>query len=169
VIAGSRLITLATTPFAAAGILLASLVAFYYPSLLGLSITDHIGHQWTIVYLLFVGMLVATSVIRPRALPPTSFAPQLSAVAMVLATYTVLGIVLFTSSRLLQPDWYGAMAGPWGVDPLHDQQAGGVIVLSIGILQSVVLAILIVRTRYPDRSRTRSSKAPEEVESAGPR
>jgi putative copper resistance protein D len=168
VIAGSRLISLATTPFAAAGILLASLVAFYYPPLLGWGITDHIGHQWVIVYLLFVGTLVATSVIRSRALPPTSFVVRLSAVAMVIATYTILGIVLSTSTGLLQADWYGALAGPWGVDSLQDQQGGGVIVLSIGILHSVVLAILIVRTRYPDRSPTPSSKEPEEIESAGP-
>lgn len=169
VIAGSRLITFATAPFAAAGILLASLAAFYYPPLLGWGITDHIGHQWTIVYFLFVGTLVATSVIRLRSLSPTSFSARLSAVAVVLATYTVLGIMLLTSTGLLQPDWYGVMAGPWGVDPLRDQQAGGAIVLSIGTLHSAVLAILIVRTRYPFRSRTPSSKAPEEIDSGGPR
>jgi putative copper resistance protein D len=156
-ITDSRLITLAATPFAAAGILVVSLVVSYYPPLLGWGISDHIGHQWTIISSLFVGILLATSAIRPSA----SVAARLSAVGIVAATYTISGIVLLTSTGLLQPDGYGALAEPWGVNPVQDQQASGALVLSIGILHTIVLAAVIIRARHPFRSRNFASSAPD--------
>jgi putative copper resistance protein D len=159
VITDSRLLTLATTPFIAAGILVASLAAFYYPPLLGWSISDHIGHQWTIIFFLFVGILIAASAIRP----PSSVAARLSAVGVVAATYTVIGIALLTSTGLLVPDGYGALAEPWGVNPAQDQQTSGALVLSIGILHTIVLATLIIRDRPPVRARDLASSVPEEI------
>lgn len=158
-ITDSRLVTFATTPFVAAGILVASLAAFYYPPLLGWSISDHIGHQWTIISFLFVGILLAASAIRP----PSSVAARLSAVGVIAATYTISGIALLTSTGLLVPDGYGALAEPWGVNPVQDQQASGALVLSIGILHTIVLAALIVRDRHPVRARDLASCVPDEI------
>ncbi|MDQ6751893.1 MAG: bifunctional copper resistance protein CopD/cytochrome c oxidase assembly protein [Actinomycetota bacterium] len=162
VIARSRLIAVATTPFAAAGVLLASLLAFYYPPLLGWSITNQIGHQWMILQSLLAGSLFVASVIRAPSPSSRSFPVRMMAVVVVLVTYVVLGIVLATGAGLLQPEWYGAMAGPWGVDPLKDQQAGGAVVLAIGTLQSTALAIIVMRTRYRHRSLTSSFEVSEE-------
>lgn len=155
VIAGSRLISFATTPLAAAGILFASLLTFYYPPLHRWGISNYIGHQWTMVYFLFVGSLFATSVIRPRSPASEPLSVRLSVVTVVFAIYVGLGITLWMSTGLVQPDWYGALASPWGVDPLKDQQTGGTVVLGVGFLQSVVLAIITLRTRYLHTSCTR--------------
>ena len=163
-ITDSRLITFVTTPFIAASILMASLAAFYYPPLLGWSISDHIGHQWTIISSLVVGILLAASAIRP----PASVAARLSAVGVVAATYGVTGIALLTSNGLLHPDGYGALAGPWGVNPAQDQQASGALVLSIGILHTIFLATLIIRARHPARARNLATSAFQETGSGPP-
>ena len=140
----SRLAAFATTPVAAAGIFVASWAAFYYPPLLGWSISDPIGHQWMIVSALFVGIILAASAIRS----PSSIAARLSAVVVVAAIYTIAGVVLLTSAGLLQPDGYGALAKPWGVDPVQDQQASGALVLSIGVLHAIALAVIATSSRH---------------------
>ncbi|MCZ2402966.1 bifunctional copper resistance protein CopD/cytochrome c oxidase assembly protein [Paenarthrobacter sp. Z7-10] len=147
VIARSRLVVVATAPLAATGVLLASLLIFYYPPVLRWSISNQIGHQWMMVHLLLAGSLFVTSVIRGHSPFSRPSAGPLIAVGVVLVGFAVLGIALAAGTDLLQPQWYGAMGRPWGMDPLHDQQAGGTVVVIIAVLQTAGLAIMIARTR----------------------
>ncbi len=135
-------------PYAAAGLLTASLLVFYYSPLLRWTTSDPVGHQLMTAYFLAVGSLFVTSLRRP-ARGPTSRAPDpLYAALGMTVFYAGLGLALLSSPNLLLPEWYGAMEGPWGIGPLADQQLAGVYVMTIGVVEGTLFSLALLR-RHP--------------------
>lgn len=145
----SRVSSALVQPHTAAGLVMASVLAYYLSPLLEWSARELLGHQWMVVHFLSVGCLFATSVLRgPRGDAPSRRRAR-NAVLAVAVFYALFGGWMVTGAPLLSADWYAAMERPWGIDPLVNQRLGGWYVLLLGVAQAAGLTALLSRRSNP--------------------
>lgn len=139
-VAGSWAFRVLVHPYVAAGLVMASVLAYYNTSLLEWSARELLGHQWMAFHFLAVGALLGTAVLGAPgsgAHVPRRARTALPALALF---YVIFGTVLLVGTPPLSPDWYAAMERPWGIDPLIDQALGGWYVVGLGLAQTAGLA-----------------------------
>lgn len=159
-VAGSRTRLLLTRPPVAAVLLAGTGFLLYLTGLYELTLRSHAAHLVMIGSFLAVGGLFFWAVLgvdpgpRPAGGPavprPDGGPARLLAVVLLLAAQIALGLLLAGSGTLLAPDWFTALARPWGDPPLADQQAASRLLWFLGSLPPLVtLAVLTHRHRRP--------------------
>lgn len=140
----SRAAAVLARPSVAGGLLVVSVLAFYFTPLLEWSARELLGHQWMLIHFLAFGCLFATAVLGhdDRGDHRRRPWPALLAVGVV---HVLLGAWMAWGARPVSADWYAAMQRPWGIDPLTDQQLGGWYLLALGAVQVAALAAAVTR------------------------
>ncbi|HET7475163.1 MAG TPA: bifunctional copper resistance protein CopD/cytochrome c oxidase assembly protein [Dermatophilaceae bacterium] len=140
----STYLSVLANPVVAAALFFASLVAFYNTGLFELALTTHTGHVLMIVHFLLTGYLFAWVLVGvdpgPRRWPPVL---RLLVLFATVSFHAFFGVALTSQTTLLAPDFYRALALPYPVDLLADQQRGGAIAWGVGEVPTLVLAILV--------------------------
>ncbi|AMM19260.1 hypothetical protein AX769_02825 [Frondihabitans sp. PAMC 28766] len=144
----SRLAAWLTYPLVGPVLLGVSLWAWIHTPLLRWSVTTYSGHLVMVLQLVLVGWLFAQAVAGVDPVPVRAGRGiRILVVAIVAAVAVVVGVLLATGSGLLLSDWYGAMGRLWGLPPLADQQAGGVVLAVVGFVVCAVLGVVVLRRR----------------------
>jgi putative copper resistance protein D len=146
----SRAAAWLTYPLTGPVLLGGSLWAWIHTPLLRWSVTTSSGHLVMVLQLVLVGWLFAQSVIGVDPVPVRAGrGVRILVVSIVAAASLALGGQLAATSGLLMSNWYGAMGRLWGLPPVADQQAGGVVLAVVGVLACAVLAVGAVRATRP--------------------
>ena len=133
-VAGSRASRVLTDPYVAAGLVMASVLVYYYSPLLEWSARELLGHQWMMVHFLAAGCLLGTAVLGTIGGPAHAPRRATTALSALAVFYAVLSGALVFGTSPVSAGWYAAMEQPWGIDPLADQRLGGWYVLVLGAL-----------------------------------
>jgi cytochrome c oxidase assembly factor CtaG/putative copper export protein len=158
----SRALRVLGNPIVAAVIFMGSLVAFYYSSLLGHSLTTHTGHVLMNVHFLLAGYLFASVLIGvDPGIQHPPYPLRLVLLLVTLSFHAFFGLALMSSNQLLAPHFYSAIGRTWGASALSDQQTGGAIAWGVGDIPSLLLALGIVAawSRSDDREARRHDRA----------
>ncbi|MFK3983254.1 cytochrome c oxidase assembly protein [Micromonospora sp. NPDC050397] len=160
---GSRTRLLLTRPPVAAVPLAGIGYLLYFTGLYELTLRSHAAHLVMIGCFLAVGGLFFWAVLGVDAVPdrPRSHAPRLLAVVLLLVAQIGLGVLLARSGELLAPNWFTALARPWGDPPLADQQSAATLLWSLGSLPPLAaLAALLLPPPTPTSRRPRPAARP---------
>ena len=158
----SRFVRLVGHPLVAAGLFMASLIAFYYSPLFGEALRTHTGHVLMNVHFLLVGYLFASVLIGvdpgPQR-PPYPF--RLVLLLATLSFHAFFGVALMSSTALLQGSFFQELQRHWGASLLSDQQTAGGIAWGVGDIPSLALAlgIAVAWARSDDREARRRDRA----------
>lgn len=169
----SRAWTRATHPAVASAVMVGSLVFFYYSDALGFALRQLAGRELMNAYFVAVGCLFVQSMLgtRPNPRPMASYRARVVLLVAVMATQGVMGAVLGYSRTLREPEWFQGLGRTWGLAPLADQQAAGVIqwVISAGAVLTIILLISIQTSRSdPGKERKNNSDHAPREPHAGP-
>ncbi len=130
-----------------------SLWAWLHTPLLRWSVATGWGHFAMVLELVLVGWLFAQSVVGVDPVPVRAGRGIRILVASVVAVVTgALGIALAAGQGLLLSNWYGATGRLWGLPPVADQQAGGVVLAVVGLVTCAVLVVVALVRGAPDRA-----------------
>ncbi|WP_040167629.1 cytochrome c oxidase assembly protein [Microbacterium gorillae] len=133
-----------THPVVAAVVYVASLWIFYFTDLFRWSVYDHLGHEWMIIHFLITGYLFMLSLVGIDPVPKRMPYPgRLITLIAAAAIHAFFGVALMMQTGLMLPEWFGAMARPWGPTPMEDQYIGGGIAWSIGEIPNLIVAITL--------------------------
>ena len=145
-------------PVVAAGLLIFSLVVFYYTSLFPVAMITHPGHVLMTAHFLLVGYLFISSLIGidPGPARPPHFV-RLIVLLITMAFHAIFGVSLMASTTLLAPNWWHAISQADDVALVADQQAAGGIAWAAGDLPSflIVVALLVGWFRSDSREARR--------------
>ena len=144
-------------PLVAAGLLIVSLVAFYYTWLFPSAMITHPGHVLMTTHFLIVGYLFIWSLIGIDPGPARSPYPlRLIVLLITMAFHAFFGISLMASTTLLAPNWWHALGGADDAALIADQQAGGGIAWAAGDLPAFLLVVaLLVSWFHSDQREAR--------------
>jgi len=132
-------------PVVAAGLLIVSLVVFYYTWLFPLAMITHPGHVLMTTHFLIVGYLFIWSLIGIDPGPARSPYPlRLIVLLITMAFHAFFGISLMGSTTLLAPNWWHALGGADDAALIADQQAGGGIAWAASDLPAFLLVVALV-------------------------
>ena len=157
-------------PCVAAGLVMASMVVYYYSPLLEWSARDLLGHQWMVIHFLAVGSLLGAAVLgatRSRGNTPCRVR---KALPMLAVFYGLFGATLLAGTHLVSANWYAAMEQPWGVDPFADQRVGGwyIAVLGGALVAGLAAGVFVRRRKFlPDHDQTATPAEPVMTAGAG--
>lgn len=132
-------------PVVAAGLFVASLVAFYYSSLFELSLQSHTAHQVMVLHFLASGYLFCSAVIGVDPgpdRPPFPFRALL--IMVVFAMHAFFSVSLMSSNRVIAETWFTALQRDWGRTLLEDQNLGASIGWALGDYPLAVMAVALV-------------------------
>ncbi|MFI7068898.1 cytochrome c oxidase assembly protein [Micromonospora sediminicola] len=159
-----------THPVVALALYVASLYVLYFTGLYELAVRSHAAHLAMIAHFLGVGYLFFWTVIgidpAPRQVP---YPLKLILVLISMVLHAFLGVALMQSATVLAPDWWTALARPWGPTPLQDQHAAGGIAWSFGELPTVIVlgALMLQWIRADQREARRRDRAADRAEAEG--
>lgn len=149
----SRVAAWMTHPFVGPALVAISLWAWLHTPLLRWSVATGWGHFAMVLELVLVGWLFAQSVVGVDPVPVRAGRGIRILVASVVAVVTgALGIALAAGQGLLLSNWYGATGRLWGLPPVADQQAGGVVLAVVGLVTCAVLVVVALVRGAPDRA-----------------
>ncbi|WP_298254319.1 cytochrome c oxidase assembly protein [uncultured Arthrobacter sp.] len=155
----SRLIT---HPLFAAGNFVASIIVFYYSSLFGFALREHVGHELMITHFLLTGYIFVLSMIGTDPVPYRAPYPlRILLLFATMAFHAFFGVALMGSTSLLQASWFGNMGRDWGGSALADQQVGGAVTWGVGEIPTLLLAIgvAVMWSRSDARETKRTDRA----------
>ncbi|GAA1715202.1 cytochrome c oxidase assembly protein [Fodinicola feengrottensis] len=158
---------LLTNPLVALTIYVASFYGMYFTGLYEQMLRTHALHLLMFTHFLVAGYLFFWILIgvdpAPRPLPYPVRIPLLF-VSMIFHAF--FGLALMQSTSLLAADWYQALARPWGVPALVDQQTGAGIAWAFGEVPSlvIVLALLYQWIRSDEREQRRFDRAADRAD-----
>jgi cytochrome c oxidase assembly factor CtaG/putative copper export protein len=144
-------------PAVAAGLLIISLVVFYYTWLFPMAMITHPGHVLMAIHFLIVGYLFVWSLIGIDPGPTRPPYPLRVLVLLItMAFHAVFGVSLMASTTLLAPTWWYALGQAEDAALVADQQAGGGIAWAAGDVPSLLLMVaLVVSWFQSDRREAR--------------
>jgi cytochrome c oxidase assembly factor CtaG/putative copper export protein len=144
----SRVAAWLTHPFVGPALVAVSLWAWLHTPLLRWSVATGWGHFAMVLELVLVGWLWAQAVVGVDPVPVRAGRGiRILVAAVVAAVAAVLGIALAAGQGLLLSNWYGATGRLWGLPPVTDQQAGGVVLTAVALATCAVLAVVAVVQR----------------------
>ena len=136
----SDILRVLSHPVVAAGLLIVSLVAFYYTWLFPVAMITHPGHVLMAIHFLIVGYLFVWSLIGIDPGPARPPYPLRVVVLLItMAFHAMFGVSLMASTTLLAPTWWHALGRADDAALVADQQTGGAIAWAAGDLPSLLL------------------------------
>lgn len=158
------------TPLVAALHVVFSMVLLYLTPLHALVLTSHVAHLFMVLHLSVAGYLFTNALIGTDPGPRRPHhGVRLALLLPSMLFHTFFGLVLLSSTRLVEPGYYARLALPWLRDPLADQQVGGALMWAMGEIPALGLALLIalrwaladdVEQARADRRRRRAVTGP---------
>lgn len=123
----------------------ASLVAFYYSTLLDLSLATHTGHVLMTAHFLLAGYLFASCLVGVDPGPTRPIFPlRVVMVMVVFGFHAFFSVSLMASRQVLAEDWFSGLARPWGGSLLEDQYVGASLGWALGDLPLAMVAAAMV-------------------------
>lgn len=120
------------------------------------SLADPLVHELRVVALLVAGSLVTAAILRPAGTYPRRM--RVVVVFGSAAALASVGSWVLLQSGLIAASWFGAMGRQWGLEPMADQQAAGmVILLSAPMLLLFGLSVDYILSGH-------STRSPQEVD-----
>ncbi|MFI7519575.1 cytochrome c oxidase assembly protein [Micromonospora globbae] len=159
-----------THPVVALALYVASLYVLYFTGLYELAVRSHAAHLAMVGHFLGVGYLFFWVVIGIDPAPRRIAHPlKLILVLISMVLHAFLGVALMQSTALLAPDWWTALARPWGPTPLEDQRAAGGIAWSFGELPTLIVLGAVMRQwiSADQREARRRDRAADRAEAEG--
>jgi putative copper resistance protein D len=156
----SRFFRVIANPIGASVTFFGSLIVFYYSPLFELALRTHTGHVLMTTAFLLAGYLFAWVLVGVD-LGPKRWSPPLLLVIIfgAISFHALFGIAVKTGTTLLAPTFFQSLHLPWRVDLLADQHAGGAVGGRIGVLPTLILALLVtlawVRSDSAESTRVR--------------
>lgn len=149
--ATSRVVRLCGRPVVAACVFAVVLWGTAATGMLRLTVADPLLHELRVVALLLAGSLVALAILRPSSAHPRR--NRWTAVVVSVTALVAVGGWVLLQTGLIAADWFGAMGREWGVDPMSDQRAAGIVIL-------IAAPVLILLGLISDRARSVSPVTP---------
>jgi putative copper resistance protein D len=150
-----------TNPLVSLPLFVGSYYALYFSDLFAAALPEHPAHLLMNLHFLITGMLFFWPLIgvdpAPRRLPPFA---RLGLVFASVPFHAFFGVALMSSNTVIGGEFYRALALPWVVEPLRDQQLGGGIAWASGELPLllVVIALVVQWARLDERSAKRDDR-----------
>lgn len=147
------LLRVLTRPLVAAVVLVGSWWAFYFTGWFRWAMYEYVGHQFTMVFFLFVGCVFAHSLFGAGAAQHRrAQLGRLVATLVVAAGLAALGLVIRAQSGLMVADWFGSTGREWGLTPLADQYLGGAVLwVAAGVPLLVSCVLLFIKWTRSDK------------------
>ncbi|RKR76052.1 cytochrome c oxidase assembly protein [Frondihabitans australicus] len=141
----SRVAAWLTHPFTGPLLASVSLWAWLHTPLLRWSVATGWGHFAMVLELVLAGWLCAQAVCGIDPVPVRAGRGlAVGGAALVAVVVVGLGVRLLGDGLLLS-NWYGATGRQWGLAPVDDQQAGGVVLMVAGLVVGSRLVAAAVR------------------------
>jgi len=132
-------------PLVAAGLFIASLVAFYYSPLFELSLRSQTAHLLMIFHFLASGYLFASVIcgIDPGPARP-AYPFRVLLLLVTFGFHAFFSVSLMSSEQLLAEPWFSALGRTWGNSLEQDQYLGASIGWALGDYPLGILAVALV-------------------------
>lgn len=137
---GTRAAGAVAHPVLLAVLLGGSLLVLFLTPLLDLTASSFFARGALLVYLLLLSSAFLAALTAPYR-HPRSRPVRLLALGIALLGYATTAFTILAQTQLLSTNYFGLMGLPWLDDALVDQDLGGWIILSLGILNLITLAI----------------------------
>lgn len=144
-------------PIVASVLFVASMVAFYYSSLFGLSLETHTGHVLMTVHFVLAGYLFAECVVgADPGLTRPAYPLRALLVMVTFGFHALFSVSLMASTTVLARDWFEALDRDWGAPLPEDQYLGASLGWALGEYPLAVMAVaLLVSWVHADRRERR--------------
>ena len=133
------------SPVVAAGMVIISLVAFYYSSLFELSLRTHTAHILMTGHFLVSGCLFANCLVGVD--PGPRRPPYPLRVLLVLITFgfhALFSVSLMANESVLASTWFTPLDRPWGASLEDDQYLGASLGWALGDYPLAILAVALI-------------------------
>jgi putative membrane protein len=142
-----------TNPVLTTAIFMGSLYLWQIPVIHNLAVRSDILHEVMHISMLFSGLLFWWLVIDPK--PHRSrlhYGLRVLYLGLIVLPNTLLGAIITFSPGLLYEAYY-EFPQPFGINPLLDQQVGGLTLWMIGDMMSIIVAGLTMIVWYKHEQR----------------
>lgn len=144
-------------PLVASGLFIVSMVAFYYSSLLELSLETHTGHVLMTLHFLVSGYLFAECLVGvdPGVRRP-AYPLRALLVMVTFGFHALFSVSLMASTRVLAEEWYAGLGRTWGSSLAEDQYLGASLGWLLGEYPlAIIAAALLISWVSADRRERR--------------
>lgn len=144
------------SPIVAAGLVVVSLVTFYYSSLFELSLRSYTGHLLMTVHFLVSGYLFANVLVGidpgPRR-PP--YPLRVLIILVTFGLHALFSVSLMASDTVLARSWFSVLDRPWGASLADDQYLGASLGWALGDYPLAILAVALIASWVASDRRER--------------